>query len=292
MLPERAVDEDLTEWVRGFVASHTGDIPVFPWVATQLVELVERPDTELAQIEELVGRDAGVSSQLLRTANSALFRGVLPIETVSEAVRRVGLRETKNVALTAACRALFDVEDRAEREVFPQLWDALWHDALLGAYASRLIALEDACGDPELAFAGGLFRNIGSLIVVRSVSRGLVTGELRRQVEADDLEQAVTQLHSEIGAEYLERCGIVAMAVRAAKLHHTVPLRPQHATPELHTVRVADGLIDVLGIGAFPTGQLPVHSALSAEELGLDPERLQYYELQLVGLSEQLEGLI
>ncbi len=65
-----------------------------------------------------------------------------------------------------------------------------------------------------------------------------------------------------------------------------------HYADNLHVVRVADGLSEAIGIAAFATHQLPQHAAMSAAELGLDDDRVDYYELQLTGLAEQLEALI
>jgi HD-like signal output (HDOD) protein len=283
--------EGLSLWVRDAI-QRTDDLPVFPWVASQLIELVERPDVEIDTVEELISRDAGLTSQLLRTANSALFRGTERIESVADGVRRIGLRETRNIALTAACRSLFDVEDRAIREVYPDLWKSVWHDALLCAYGGSQIAREEKRGDPDRIFSMGLFRNIGNLIVLKCVSSSLVSGRVRRSVDLEERQSLMSGFHQEAGAIYLQHCVLPESTIEAASFHHEFSLPSLAQREDLEIVRVADGLIEEIGIAPFAMHAMPEYAVQSAAELELDDARLEYYALQLRGLAEQLESLL
>ena len=122
----------LVRFVLDRAERNAGELPAFPGVAARLVDLLEHPEAELREVEALVSQDPAVSSQVLRVANSLMYRGAMPIETVPQAVLRLGFRETAQVAMSAACRVLFSLEDRAELELFPDVWRALWLDSLVG----------------------------------------------------------------------------------------------------------------------------------------------------------------
>jgi len=287
---EPTAEDRLTAWVKRSLERHPEALPVFPWVASKLLLLLERADVAVEQVEELACQDPVVSSQLLRAANSALLGGIVPVDRVAQAVIRLGFKETRDVALTAACRALFDVEDRAERKIFPELWQALWHDALLVAYGGRLLAAEIDHGDAERVFAGGLFRNVGGLLVLKTVAAGVVRGRIHEPSPAA-LAATIDDLHAELGATYVRSCGLPEHTVEFAARHHeaALPLTPELL--DLHLVRVADGLSEALGVAPFACGEMSPSGAQSAAALGLHPERLAYFHLQFEALLEQIRTL-
>jgi len=287
---ELTTEDRLTSWVKRSMDRRPEALPVFPWVASKLLVLLERADVSVDKVEEIACQDAVVSSQLLRTANSALLGGAVPVDRVAQAVIRLGFRQTRDVALTAACRALFDVEDRAEREVFPEIWQGLWRDALLVAYGGRLLAAELDHGDPERVFAGGLFRNVGTLLVLKTVSAGVVRGRLKKP-SLQTLAASIDDLHAEQGAAYIRSCGLPEHTAEFAARHHEDALPLTQELMDLHLVRVADGLSEALGVPPFSQREMSRIGAESAATLGLLPERLEYFRLQFVGLLEQIRVL-
>jgi HD-like signal output (HDOD) protein len=284
--------ERLLRWIERARAIGSDELPVFPLVAGRLVELLERPEAELSEVAQLIAQDPVIAAQVLRVANSALYAAAVPVESLATAVLRLGLRETTSVALTAAYRSLYDLESRAEREAFPEVWSALWHDSLVCAYGARLVARELEAGAPERVFLAAMLRNLGSVLILKLLARGLVSGRLRRRPGRADLEVALRHLHPEVGADYLERARMPAYAVAAARHHHAeaLPLSPE--TLDLHLVRVADGYCEQIGVAPFASGAMSPSGEESLALLGIGAERRAYLELQLRGLAEQLQGLL
>ncbi len=279
-------------WVVKATEQHQGELPVFPWVASRLVGLLEQPGARLSEIESLISQDQVITAHLLRTANSSLFGGAMPLERVGQAVARLGFRETASVAMAAACRCLYDVEDRAELAVFPEVWHALWHDSLACAYGARLLARELKRGDPERVFLAALFRNVGSLLVLKIVARGLVRGRLEAPVATEALESVLRALHADLGANYLRSCHMPDHVVAAAQSHHAPLLRLSADTLDLHLVRVADGLCERIGVAPFASGEMTLAGEQSLAQLELGPPQQDYFELQLRALAEQLRELL
>jgi HD-like signal output (HDOD) protein len=279
-------------WVVDSTERGQGDLPAFPTVATRLVDLLEQPNANLREVEALVAQDPAIAAEVLRTANSVFYGAAMPVESVGQATLRLGFRETAQVAMTAACRALFDVENRAELEVFPHVWRALWHDALVCAYGGRLLARELKRGVPERVFLGAMFRNVGGLIVLKVVAHGLVHGRLRRPPAEAELAEVVDALHTRLGARYLHRCRLPEHVVAVAARHHAADLAFSDETLDLHVVRLADGLCDAIRVPPFATGELGALALESADALEVGPERLELFTLQLRELAEQLQGLV
>ncbi len=281
----------LVRWVVDSTGRYQGQLPAFPAVAGRLVDLLEQPDADIREVDSLVSQDQVVSAQVLRMANSVMYAGAVPVETVTHAVLRLGFRETAQVAMTAACRSLFSMEDRAELEVFPEVWRALWVDSLVCAYGGRLLARELKRGAPERIFLSAMFRNLGSLLILKIIARGLVRGHLQWAPDEDQLRRVLDELHAELGANYLRSCNLPDHVVATAAHHHDVdvPFDADHVN--LHCVRLADGLCQRVGVAPFAAGELGPLAEESADLLELGPDRLAYFELQFRSLAEQLHDL-
>ncbi len=290
--PGKASGKDLSEWIQRAIRRDPGELPVFPVVALRIVDLLESPHVELADAAAMVSQDQVIASQILRTANSSLYLGASPATTVSAAIMRVGLREASQIAMIAAGRSLFDPEDRVELEVHPQLWTAIWHQSLVGAYGGRLVASELGVGDPEQIFLGALMRHVGRLLILKVVARGLVRGRLPQPVSEEQLEQAMARLQIPIGVDYLRRNRLPDVFVAAAADGAEASLREAIAGQGLEVMRLVDGLTDVLAIAPFASGRLGAAGARSAMALGLDEPRLEYFVLQLKALSDQVRELL
>jgi HD-like signal output (HDOD) protein len=290
--PVTARSDRLIRWVMESTGRGQGDLPAFPAVATRLVDLLEHSRADVRDVEALVLQDQAIAAEVLRTANSVLYAGAMPVESVSQAVMRLGFRETAQVAMTAACRALFDMENRAEVEVFPNVWRALWHDSLVCAYGGRLLARELKQGAPERVFLGAMFRNLGGLLVLKIVARGMVRGRLRRGWTEADVGAAIAALHASLGANYLRSCCMPEHVVTIAARHHDLDVPFTTETIDLHLVRLADGLCEQVGVAPFASGELGPLAQESAASLGVDAERIEYFVLQFRELAGQLHSLV
>ena len=282
----------LDEWVLRSWERDGAVLPAFPIAATRLVDALESPDVEVNDIRQLIAQDPALTSEVIRIANSVLYRGVSPVEDVAGAIMRLGFRETANVAMSAACRSLFAMEDRAEFEVFEEVWGALWASSLIGAYGARIVAAESKLGDPEQIFQAAMFRDVGWLVILKLVAAGLVRGKLRTRPEDADLEWLLAARHEHLGADYLRKNRLPGYVVRAAEQHHQLELSLSHDTIQAHVLCVMDGLCDQLGVSPFATGELGAPAQQSAELLGLTETRLEYFALQIEGIREQVSDLM
>ncbi len=283
----------LARWVLESAEREAAELPVFPAVAVRLVDLLEQPGAEVGDAQALIAQDQVIAAQVLRTANSALYASAMPVESIAQAVMRLGFRESANIAMTAACRSLFDVEDRAEREIFPRLWSAIWHQSLVCAYGGRLMARELKAGDPEHVFLGALLRSVGRLLVLKTVARGLVRGRLRGHPSEAAMAAVMAALHGRLGQSYLVSCNLPAhvVAIAADLPEADLPgCAPDVASIEI--VRLAEGLCDLLAVAPFATGAIGPAAEESADVLGIGPERLEYFELQLRELANQVRELV
>jgi len=254
------------------------------------MEMLESPAAEIAEVQQLVAQDPAVSARLLRTANSALLGGAMAAQDAGQAVVRLGLRETARVAMTAACRSLFDLADRAERSVFPEAWRGLWSEALVGAHGASLIARELQRGDPGRVFIASLFRNVGGLVALKIVASAVVGGHLRPPPAATALARTMHANGTALGMRYLRDSKLPDYVVEIAGSLRDPP--SPASRPELALVQAAHGLCEELGIAPFPTAVQPEEACVALQALDIDSARQDYFRLQIQGLAEQVDELL
>ena len=75
-------------------------LPVLQSSAIKVLELCDRPDATTKQFVEVIEQDVGLSSMFLVAANSAAFMQSQPKTTIEQCLIALGLRNTKEIALT------------------------------------------------------------------------------------------------------------------------------------------------------------------------------------------------
>lgn len=87
---------------RAFKALADGDIPALPVVAFRILEKLRDPDATARQVADLIELDLGISTRLLRTANSAAFGLRSPASDPWQALSMLGNRRVEQLVLALA----------------------------------------------------------------------------------------------------------------------------------------------------------------------------------------------
>lgn len=137
-----------------------------PRVFARLVEMMLDPRTDIPAVADLLQRDAVLSGRILRVANSAAIGGQASgaIADLPEALQRVGLSEVYRivgiaVTLQSAHASLGSYGIGCSRMRENSLYEAVAAEAIQTVLG----------GDHRMAYAGGLLRNYGRLLLDRVV---------------------------------------------------------------------------------------------------------------------------
>ncbi|HEB90278.1 MAG TPA: HDOD domain-containing protein [Deltaproteobacteria bacterium] len=292
----------LEKWLLRSLEKKTVVLPAFPTMASRLVDALESPDVEVETVEEIISQDGSITAQVIRASNSVYYGAACPAQDLHQAIMRIGFRETANVAMLAASRTLFEMEDRAELSCFPDLWPRLWQSSLVCAFGANLLSREIKLGNPSHVFLSATLRDVGSLLILKLLAAGLVHGRLRDKPSEEQLRDLFDHLHTRLGADYLRENRMPEYVIDVAERHHLLDLPFAHDTILIHLIRCADGLCERIGVTPFPEetdesacetepGISPAAQE-SASLLGIDDARLEYFTLQFEGIREQVGGLM
>ena len=91
---------DLADEIRADIESNRIQLPTLPEVALKVRDEVERENTDAHTIAKMVGNDAALSARLLQVANSPLYRGRVEIDSIQQAVTRLGLKMVRSLVVS------------------------------------------------------------------------------------------------------------------------------------------------------------------------------------------------
>ncbi len=82
-------------------------LPTLPEVALKVRTAADDPEINLGQMSDIIAQDPALSLGMLKVANSAILGRRVKVETVSQAVTRIGLTQIKSIATAMALEQVF-----------------------------------------------------------------------------------------------------------------------------------------------------------------------------------------
>jgi putative nucleotidyltransferase with HDIG domain len=217
-------------------------LPSLPGNGAAILGSLLSPEPDLGDVERVVKQDEGLSTAVLRRANSVAFGSPGRTFDIGQSVRRLGRRPLIRVALE---QQMTETLTGAGHAYGLRRQDA-WTGALFGAVAAEIIAQDMGDVEPGLAFTAALLRDIGKLAVDAMMS----PDEAARLGATGDGTQSFLELerdrlgadHAEIGAMLARRWDLPEVVAAAIAAHHS-PAPPEDAerhSPLHDVVHAAD----------------------------------------------------
>lgn len=201
-------------------------IPPLSLVVTNVIRFDHTdPDASIESLQQLIAPDKGITAEILKIANSALYGRSGKIKTLKEAITLLGVRTVRNIVLLLTTKSL---SGRLNQPIF--------HSYLRTCpILSALVAL-DLCnplghrGLRDEAFLAGLMHKIGMTVI--GLNRPAQYGDLLRNFEAEgglgdslrERERAVFGLdHCAVGARVFAMWKMPADLLAVVRDHDFAP---------------------------------------------------------------------
>jgi putative nucleotidyltransferase with HDIG domain len=235
----------LERGVRDLVVLGKAPIPPYPAVALRVKQAATGKDFGLAEISRLVSGDAALAADVLRCANSALYRRGSPVTKLSQAVTRLGAQEVARLALTSS----LGVHAQAPGPLAP-LRRMIWIDTLASAVLSQELAVLRHLRVEE-AFVLGLLHDFGKVIASASLEtvldEGLLVAEGPVHISwpLETWMNLVNSLHVSLGVEMALQWSLPPLVAEVISAHHGMPT-PCSDPALLEVVKAADDVVALL----------------------------------------------
>jgi HD-like signal output (HDOD) protein len=199
-----------------------------PATVAKVLQQLSCPEWTIEEVQATIARDPALVARMISVSNSALFGGGHEFKTLNQALVRLGFRAIRSLAVVAAARALFPLEDEELGARGQQLWD---HAAACGASA-RMVAEGVKQRDPDDAFAAGVLHDIGKVVVLlnRPADLERILAAVRDEgLDSRAAETAVLGVdHTRLAAWVTESWNLPANIVGAVVAHHDPAADEEH----------------------------------------------------------------
>jgi diguanylate cyclase (GGDEF)-like protein len=135
-------------------------IPAPPAALSKIIRVAGDPNGSLQELGIVCSKDAGLTVELLRLANSPRMGFADQVRNVPQAVVALGFRTVRAHAVTYAIRSAMASITVAGFDI-----GLFWEDSLRRAAAAQIIAEVIEYEDPFEAFALGLCQDLGSVLL-------------------------------------------------------------------------------------------------------------------------------
>jgi putative nucleotidyltransferase with HDIG domain len=203
--------------IRRILSIQPVDLPVFHPIAVRLQQLLDSMDFTIDEVVRLASEDQALAGQILRMANSVVYVGRVRVETIKEAVVRLGALQVANLAM-AASQASLHV---SESKVISRNLQKLWQHSHACAVGCRWLALQ--AGYPHLAdqaYMAGLLHDVGKLYLLKALERLNKSGVAEMALEEELLLEIFQELHVEQGVRLMQHWNMPQAYIDAVAYHH------------------------------------------------------------------------
>lgn len=172
------------------------ELPSMPDIAVRVRQAVSDPDTGAPEVAKIIQADPVVAAQVMKAANSSLFAGTRPADSLTAAIIRLGLKNTREVVMAVTMRQVFKSANPLLNKRMVELW---MHSTLVAAIAA-VLARKLRGFSPDRALLAGLVHDIG---IVPMLAHAHNYEELAR--DPGMLEATIQEHRGQVGGMILRR---------------------------------------------------------------------------------------
>lgn len=131
-----------------------------PQIFARISEVIHNPRSSVADIARIISEDQGLTTRILKLANSPLYGFPAKIDTASHAVTVLGTQQISDLVLASSLMRLFK---GIPKELIDM--DSFWCHSISCGLVARTIATYRREPNVERFFAAGIIHDVGRLIM-------------------------------------------------------------------------------------------------------------------------------
>lgn len=205
-----------------------GNVPTLPSAATRALAIINDPNCSVRDFSRIVETDPALATSLLKLVNSSYYGGAAKCVDLTQAIARLGLRETQNLILAVSVRSVFRWMPKSQ-EIER---DRLWRHCSLTAVLSRQINDKLGLGFRGEEFSAGIAHDLGRILLAvgyPDVFSKLAAHDTTNEDQLLDLEVKMLGFtHCDLGAWLTEMWALPDELTEVIQHHHAPTQAPKH----------------------------------------------------------------
>lgn len=254
------------------VVRKVDEISTLPHIALRTIEVAASSDSSAADLKCVMENDAALSSRVLRCVNSSAYAVRTAINNLQQAIAYLGLKQIRNLAMTAAVSELF----RDSTTIGPYSRSGLWRHVVSVGITARLIAMRRNMPDFEDIYLAGLLHDVGIILEDQYCHSRFcgVLGSLQSERTLCQTERTHLGFdHAQFGREVAKLWGFPEAVQASIAHHHAVAIYRGPFIDQVRCVEVANLICTLKGIPSIGL-KLVKTSLPSINQLGFSREDL------------------
>ncbi|MDY6935908.1 MAG: HDOD domain-containing protein [Spirochaetota bacterium] len=159
IIPQKLNRSEFNSKIADEILKEVEKIPSLPENILEIQRLCSNPKSTIKEISESIKRDPGLTTSILKLANSAGYIVLNKVETIEQAVKIIGLKGINTLLIASGVQKIMD--SRYSR--FKAIWDNSYRAAF---YAQKIAMHVKKTGLSQFAYLSALLSDIGKIVLL------------------------------------------------------------------------------------------------------------------------------
>ena len=272
------------------ILSKVKAFPTMPEAGAKMLSLLQEPETEISDIEEVLRYDPGLTANILKLANSAYFGIPSKIGSLKQAVVVLGFKRLKQLVVASCVSAVMDKSVAG----YDLPSGNLWRHSIAVSIAAEALVKDKKRKISQDVFTPALLHDVGKLVLGTFVKEELEAIE-RIAAKGVPFEVAENMIlgtdHAEIGAQILTHWNFPKEVIHAVRWHHD-PDSPKAVTPQMDIVYLANLLCQTDDTNNGAGGQSVELSPAVIARLGVQLDQFEEISVKIAQWVDDLSDAL
>jgi HD-like signal output (HDOD) protein len=268
--------KSIIEMIKDQMESGKTSPPAFSKNALKLQNEATAVDPDMDRVKEMIEMDQTMTGELLKMANSPYYKGLNNVETVQEALLRLGINEVCNLVMCVIHKSNFRSEDSLIKKYQQHLWEHSVACAIGSQWTANHLSFDQII---HKSFIAGLLHDMGKLFLISAIE------DIRKEKGEEFnpshsvVEEIMEDLHTTQGYELFVKWNLPEDYCIVARDHHALEF--DNGNTLLALVRLVNRTCLKMGIGSRKDEYAATAGSLEAELLGMSEIAIAELEIKL-----------
>lgn len=229
--------------ITGEILKEIEEIPAFPENIKEIQRHCNNPDATIREISNAISRDPGLTTSILKLANSAGYITIKKVESIDEAVKIIGIRGINTLLVATGVHKVIDSRYKK--------FESIWRDSYKRAYYAQKIAIQlKKTKISEFAYLAGLLADIGKIVLLSINPEQLkklkeIAGN--KAIEDPTLLEEISLgvSHSTLGGLICQKWQFNESLIQTIEFHHRPHMAPEQIIKLVYVVYLADIFVEI-----------------------------------------------
>lgn len=166
-------------------------IPVLPKIAQDIMMMSQDPNADIETLSSLIHEDQSIASHVLHISNSAAFGGFARVESLEQAVARLGLKLLSEIAISVSIQKnVFNIPE------FQKEIKGMWKHSLASAIYGKQLAVYSR-KNTDMLYLCALLHEIGKPVTLFTINN--IPADAKEGLTKQHVLELVEEFHMSVG---------------------------------------------------------------------------------------------